>query len=687
MANGDHSLPARLSSLGLSTNALSEMIAGIVSIAADAIISIDDTQNIMLFNDGAEVIFGYGRDEVIGRPLSMLLPDEHQSAHGRHVVEFGFGTVASRRMGERREIKGRRKTGETFPAEASISKLVVGGRKIYTAVLRDASERREAARQLEYGKRVLEIALELGQVGIFEYDHALDAAYWSPLLRHHLGVSADAVGGIETLRQRLHLDDRARVDAEIAHAQDPQSDGFLTSEHRIVRQDGVVRWMAVRAHTSFADGRPSRTIGAVLDITDRRDTQAALEARINEATSDLRLEMQRRETSQAQLVQAQRMEAFGQLTGGIAHDFNNLLTVITGNLELLEMRLEDERQKVLLTRAKDAAAMGARLTGRLLTFARRRQTASIPLDINDQVIAMAELLERTLGPTITLTKNLEHSVWPVLADPSEIENAILNLAINARDSMPGGGTLMIETANVDIREPDSRLDVPPGAYVRLTVSDNGSGMSEDVVRHAFEPFFTTKETGRGTGLGLATIYGFARQAKGTVMIHSVPGCGTTVRIYLPRTDAVIPVSQSGPTQDGLPAVTGYRVLLVEDNPDVRRVTREELETLGYTVIESDCGQQAVAQISSAAGFDIVLSDVAMPGGMSGFDVANWLHANAPRMKLVLVSGNPDGEIDKAVDAHVQVEVLRKPFSRAELARALLRAKTVSQAFRTGAANT
>jgi PAS domain S-box-containing protein len=552
---------------------LASQLAGIVSIAVDAIIAMDDRQIVTLFSDGAEAIFGYPRSEVIGQPLAMLLPEAVRTAHAEHVHKFGAASVdasRARRMGERGEIAGRRKTGEIFPAEASISRIEVNGRPHYTAVLRD--------------------------------------------------------------------------------------------------------------------------------VTERRQSQAELERRVEESTRELRLEMRRREESQAQLVRTQRMEAFGQLTGGVAHDFNNLLTVITGNLELLDMRLEDEKSKALLQRAQDAAGMGARLTARLLTFARRRQLAAAPLNVNDLVINLAELLERTIGEPITLTTSLERTPWTVLADPSEIENAILNLAINARDAMPEGGKLIIETANVTLEANDGggASEAPPkaGPFVRLSVSDTGHGMTEEVLRHAFEPFYTTKETGKGTGLGLSTVYGFAQQAGGTLTIYSEIGHGTTVNLYLPRAQEATDSAPHCSNPDEVLPGSGEHVLLVEDNPDVRLVTQNQLEALGYQVTAAPDGPAAVGALSAPGQFDLVLSDVVMPGGMSGFDLAAWVKSHRPEIQIILASGYAEGVLPTPVGDESPQAILRKPFSRAELARILRRTldavtdeRGAPQTLPTSAANT
>ena len=295
------------------------------------------------------------------------------------------------------------------------------------------------------------------------------------------------------------------------------------------------------------------------------------------------------------LRKSQRMEAIGQLTGGIAHDFNNLLTIITGNHELLDMVLEDAEQRDLLTRANNAALMGARLTNRLLTFARRRKLDPMVLDLNEQVLTMAELLRRTLGETVVFATLLAPGLWQVRADPSEIENALLNLAINARDAMPGGGKLVIETKNVRLDDGDvaTEVGVQPGDYVRLSVSDTGVGMPREVLARVFEPFFTTKEPGKGTGLGLSVIYGFVKQSGGHVTAYSEVGKGTTVNLYLPRVAAEAERRAAARKVASAALEIGETILLVEDNAEVRTVTARRLRNLGYSVIEAGNAAQAV----------------------------------------------------------------------------------------------
>ena len=520
-------------------------LSGILSIAADAIISVDEQNLITLFNHGAETIFGYVSAEVIGKPLDMLLPMRFRADHADHIRHFGASGTMARRMGERQEILGLRKDGTEFPAEASISQIEIVGSRTFTAILRDATQNRLAAQLLE--------------------------------------------------------------------------------------------------------------------------------TRVAEHTKELREEIHRREQAQAALSQSQRMEAFGQLAGGIAHDFNNLLTVISGNHELLEMRLTDEKELTLLKRAQEAAEMGARLTRRLLTFARRRQLEPTVLDLNEQISGMVELLRRSIGENVTLTTNLAPRIWPIRADPSEIENAVLNLAINARDAMPNGGTIVIETTecSIDEREVGGELKLPAGDYVRISVSDTGTGMKPEVVGRAFEPFFTTKPPGQGTGLGLSTIYGFVQQSGGTVTAYSELGRGTCINIYLPRVVEDLKAARSERPDEVPLAIEGDIVLLVEDRQDVRDVTKARLEQLGYGVVEAESGAAAIDLLKSGrVSVQLVFSDVVMPGGVSGYGLARWVQANRPTLKILLTSGFTEQIAGARDPDHAPNKLLRKPYTRTELARAV-----------------
>ncbi|QFU14781.1 hybrid sensor histidine kinase/response regulator [Microvirga thermotolerans] len=374
-----------------------------------------------------------------------------------------------------------------------------------------------------------------------------------------------------------------------------------------------------------------------------------------------------------QLRQAQKMEAVGQLTGGIAHDFNNLLTVILGNLEMLELHLENDRQLNLLREARETAEHGAKLTEHLLAFGRRQPLQPKVVDVRRLLDDMMPLLKRTLGEAVQVKSRFESGLWSVLVDPNQLQNAILNLAINARDAMPRGGKLTIAAQNAELDQhyAANEPEVHAGRYVMISVSDTGVGMTREVQERAFEPFFTTKEVGAGSGLGLSMLYGFIRQSNGHVALYSEPGHGTTIRMYLPKAmdseDAAGETPAAESPQDFLGQ--GETVLAVEDEPRVRRTLVARLQSLGYKVLDAPNGQAALAVFEANPGIDLLFTDMVMPGGMTGLDLANAVRERRPDIGLLFTSGyaEPEDLVRGDISA---MRWLRKPYTTLELARTL-----------------
>jgi len=371
-----------------------------------------------------------------------------------------------------------------------------------------------------------------------------------------------------------------------------------------------------------------------------------------------------------ELRQAQKMEAVGQLTGGVAHDFNNLLTVIMGNLEMLEPRLPDDGLSgTLLQEAMEAAELGAQLTARMLAFARRQPLEPKVINLNDLVREMTEMLQRSLGESIEISTVLEKNLHRTKADPTQLQNALLNLCINARDAMPKGGKLSIETANTGIDEDyaKSRVEVRPGDYVMLSVSDNGTGMSQETLSRVLEPFFTTKDVGVGSGLGLSTIYGFSRQSGGHLRLYSEVGVGTTVSIYLPQVGDK--VSDLGRSDDapGEPMAQNETILVVEDDHRVRRTTVARVEALGYTVLAAADGETALEVLRDSPGVDLLFTDVVMPGGMMGSALADEAKRLYPNIRVLFTSGYTEQAGVQAGAIREGCDLLKKPYRRPELA--------------------
>jgi signal transduction histidine kinase len=406
---------------------------------------------------------------------------------------------------------------------------------------------------------------------------------------------------------------------------------------------------------------------AQVEVAERRRAEQALrelndtlEERIAERTRDLM-------ATEEQLRQSQKMEAVGQLTGGLAHDFNNLLTGITGSLELLQSRLQQGRLKDLdryINAAQGAARRAAALTHRLLAFSRRQSLDPKATDINRLIAGMEELIRRTMGPAIKVEIVGMMGVWSTLVDPNQLENALLNLCINARDAMPDGGRLIIETANkwLDTRAARVR-DLTPGQFVSLCVSDNGTGMPPEVVRRAFDPFFTTKPIGQGTGLGLSMIYGFAQQSGGQVRIYSEVGKGTMVCIYLPRHHgAASDMTETDEPARPRRAEQGETVLIVDDEPTVRMLVADVLEEFGYTAIEATDGASGLRIMQSDVRIDLLVTDVGLPGGMNGRQMADAARVTRPELKVLFITGYAENAVISHGHLDPGMHLLTKPFT-------------------------
>jgi signal transduction histidine kinase len=398
-----------------------------------------------------------------------------------------------------------------------------------------------------------------------------------------------------------------------------------------------------------------------------------LESRVSERTAELGAanrqlltQMEEREKIESTLRQMQRLEAVGQLTSGVAHDFNNLLTVVLGNITFLERRFTSSGTNGEMTRRlgymRSATERGAKLTSQLLAFSRRQRLEPKSLDLNEIVGGMRDLLQSTMGGSIRISTRLQQGLWWALVDPTQLELAVLNLAINARDAMGVGGSLVVETANVAVRRPVYPEEPPAGEYVAICVSDTGTGMAEDVRQKVFEPFFTTKEVGKGSGLGLSQVLGFAKQSGGGVRIDSELGKGTSVRIYLPRTQADIGEWVAAPVVFTTAAV-GASILVVDDDSSVREITAAMLRELGYEVYEAGSGGAALDLIEHEPKIDLVLVDYAMPG-MSGADVARQVHATHPLLPTLFITGFADRTALAGVS---ESHIIGKPFHQHELA--------------------
>jgi PAS domain S-box-containing protein len=547
-----------------------------------------------------------------------------------------------------------------------------------------------------FGQDALTLAEQSAGIGVWSIDLTTGLVRATAQFFRTMGLEpADGRVPMEAIRALRHPDDRDRVLDGFRHALSGGTDSYEV-EYRIIRPDGQVRWIFGRGRIVRDNaGRPVRYSGVDLDITDRKTAEAALaaakeeleqmnrmlEERVRERTAELEAEVKLRVEAEILLHQAQKMEAVGQLTGGIAHDFNNILQVIMGNLEIVRRWLRQRDvteagsgQPMLksVETAQRASRSAGQLVQRLLAFSRLQRLEPAPLDVNALIFGMADMIARTLGEAIEVETALPGELWATFADRNQLESALLNLVVNARDAMPDGGRLMMETANVEFSGTLGE-DIAPGQYVMISVSDSGCGIAKELLDKVFEPFFTTKDVGMGSGLGLSMVYGFVKQSHGHVRLYSEIGSGSTVKIYLPRSlDAI----ESVRPLDGAPAADvaarakqGETLLMVEDNDDVRRLGVAALQSLGYRVLEAGDGPTALRMLDGPDGarIDLLFSDVILPGGMSGHALADQAVARRPGLPVLFTSGYTRNAMSQQGRLATDVRMLAKPYTLESLA--------------------
>jgi PAS domain S-box-containing protein len=554
--------------------------------------------------------------------------------------------IVSGAIGEESAVAAMKAGAHDYLMKGNLTRLVpVVERELAEAEVR--RKRRRAERALHESNDRLRMIMDSVPDGIITIDEQGTVVSVNHAAERMFGYSADELCG-QNVKILMPDPDHSRHDGYIANYLRTGKSGILGIGPREVvgRCRNGATFPLELAINEMQVGAKRMFIAVARDITRRKDAED-------------------------QLRQAQKMEALGQLTGGIAHDFNNTLTVILGNLELMRERIRDNLPAPeALEIALRGVGRAADLTRRLLAFARKQALSPTPTDIDKLISGLAEMTRRVLGEQIQIEVVRAGGLWQAMIDPSQLETALLNLAINARDAMPQGGKLTIETANTHLDQAyaDAHVEVTPGQYVMVAVCDTGTGMSPDVLAHAFEPFFTTKEVGKGSGLGLSMVYGFTKQSNGHVKIYSEVGHGTTVKLYLPK--ATLSSHRIGVTTDPRqPMATGDEtILVVEDDSDVRAVVVRALSVLGYKVLEAKDGPTAMALLDDAPKIDLLFTDVVLPGGMNGREIAERMRQRHPRIKVLFTSGYTSNAIVHHGRLDDNVRLLTKPYKREDLAR-------------------
>jgi PAS domain S-box-containing protein len=745
-------------------NALREgqqRLSGILDSAMDAIITVDERHRIVLFNAAAERMFLCPQSKALGRPVDEFLPARFRASHASHIRTFGATGMTSRAMGELGSLWAQRSNGEEFQIEASISQVEARGRKLFTVILRDVTDRMRAEESLREQSELLKASQTIAR------DMEGRIVFWSEGAQKMYGFSPkEALGAVshELFRtefpepfERLEeqLQSTGRWEGELVHRRH-DGETLIVSSAWILHRDSAGRPVRIleslidvtgrkraeekvrQSEERFAKAFKSSplaiamstvTQGRYVDVNDaflkmlgyqanevvgRTEAELGIWA-ISEQRVDL-FEMLRqngRVTSfeaqfktksggsrivnlslepivldgvecilttgsdvtetknlERQLHQSLKMEALGQLTGGIAHDFNNLLGVVVGNLDLLERMVAwNEAAVKRVQAAQRAAVRGAELTRRLLAFSRTEQLDPAAVDMKDAIREVVELASRTIGPEIKITTQCDANLPPVFVDTAALETALLNLALNARDAMPKGGSLILRAQLADLSGGNALVqagELKPGQYARITVSDSGHGMPREVVDRAFEPFFTTKPRDKGTGLGLAMVYGFIKQSGGAIRLYSEVGFGTTVSLYLPLASEAAENAPEPERAEPLERLGGT-ALLVDDEAELLEIADAYLAELGYTVIRAGNGLEALAALERAGPIDLLVTDVIMPGKMNGIELAQRVRELRPGIKVVFTSGFPAEALAERSGKLEGGPLLHKPYQRAEFA--------------------
>jgi hypothetical protein len=622
----------------------------------DAIVAVDRNGIIIQVNSQAQELFGYSRDELIGQKVEMLVPESYRRQHHNHRESFAQ-TPKPRRMGADLDLYGRRRNGSEFPVEISLSPVATEDGMLVLSAIRDISDRKRMAEELrraseelhrrtveqlgEYRARLASI-IDSSEDAILSKDLNGVITSWNRGAEHIYGyTSEDAIGKhISLLTPSDHRDEISEILGKIARGE--------TIEH----------------HESVRVTKDGRQLNVSISVSPLRD---AADAIVGASVISRDITAQKR--TENQLRQAQKMEAIGRLAGGVAHDFNNILGIINACTEFLRDRIDPAAEPSLyVENIRKASERGRSLTKQLLAFSRTSAIQPLILDLNERLRDITKLLRPLLGDDVEILVVPRSASAVVEADPGQLDQIVVNLAVNARDAMPHGGKFILETGVVSFDEAfaEQNQAMRPGKYILLAVSDTGQGMDEATISRIFEPFFTTKGVGKGTGLGLATVYGIVKQSAGHILVYSEPGHGTTFKIYLPSAEHKIGVGSKSEAETVGPKRQGTTILLVEDDEIMRSLTRQLLQEHGYIVVEADDGKSALEWAEShPQPIDLLLTDVVMKR-MSGPELVQRLHTSRPALKIVYMSGYTGELIAEREMLKRGITLLEKPFSRTAL---------------------
>jgi PAS domain S-box-containing protein len=615
--------------------------------ALEGAILADARGRLLMFNPACERLFGYQADDVRGLNVSHLMPSPYREEYDRHFGHF-HQTGECEIIGISREVIGLRKDRSTFPMDLSVSEAKQDGPSMLVGVIHDLTRGgREKQASREDASR-LKAVVNTAADGVILIDAPGEVLMFNPACERLFGYPAHEVIG-HSVKLLMPSPYREEYERNIENFHRTGRCTIIGTREVVgLRKDGSTFPMDLSVGEAKQEGE-SNFVGVIHDLTEHKRTSE-------------------------QLVQAQKMETVGRLSGGIAHDFNNLLTVIVGNAEFLGEQLgaRPDLQRLAGDIGR-AADRGAELTQRLLAFSRRQTLSPVQFDCNALLDSMRKLLWRTLREDIEITAAFDPDLAPAFADPAQLESAVLNIALNAQDAMPAGGRLTLTTANMSLDDDrrGAHPEVHPGEYIMIAMTDNGEGMPKEVLDRVFEPFFTTKDVGKGSGLGLSMVYGFAKQSNGHVAIYSEPGLGTTVRLYLPaalgKAVAAPVCSQMEPS---VLASGRETVLVVEDDQFVRSFAVNCLQSLGYRVISAIDGGDALQKLANGSEADVLFTDIVMPGGISGWELAVRAVKARPDLRVLLTSGYALETLATSGRLPAGMAILNKPYRKANLAHRL-----------------